>query len=432
MRYAHAVFFVSVFVLAASWAPNAARADVTADQRAALQAQLDQINKEIGENKQTLSQLQSERSSYERDVAIFDSKIQSAQLGIKARNLTLSQIKSDISQKQEGIRSLDGQLAAGQESLAQILRQTQRIDDMSLAEIALGGSLTALFEEIDDFQAIQKALGSAFDQMTAVRSDLAARKEALEDKRNEEQDLLQLQVLQQNSLKKSQKEKQDLVTATKGQESVYQQIIAKKQKSAAEIESALFELNGANKSASFGDMYQYAKQASALTGVRPAFILGILREESNLGENVGTGNWRDDMHPTRDAPIFEEICARLGLNPDSVPVSKRPSYGWGGAMGPAQFIPSTWVLYEDRIAKVTGQNPPNPWDPRTATFASAILLMDNGADAGTRAAERLAALRYLAGWKNATKPAYAFYGDDVMAFADEYQANIDVLARAAN
>jgi len=96
-------------------------------------------------------------------------------------------------------------------------------------------------------------------------------------------------------------------------------------------------------------------------------------------------------------------------------------------MGPAQFIPSTWILYKDRIAAMTGNNPPNPWDPRTAIFASAILMMDNGADAQTPQAERLAALRYLAGWKNATNPSYAFYGDDVMEIAVRIQSQIDVL-----
>jgi len=39
----------------------------------------------------------------------------------------------------------------------------------------------------------------------------------------------------------------------------------------------------------------------------------------------------------------------------------------------------------------------------------------------------LAALRYLAGWVNATKPAYAFYGDDVMQLAAKYQDLINIL-----
>jgi len=111
-----------------------------------------------------------------------------------------------------------------------------------------------------------------------------------------------------------------------------------------------------------------------------------------------------------------------------MPVSKKPWYGYGGAMGPAQFIPSTWVLYEKRIATATGHNPPNPWDPFDAFMAAGILLKDNGANKGTASAERLAALRYLAGWTNATKKAYAFYGDDVMDLASKYQAQINILS----
>ena len=95
-------------------------------------------------------------------------------------------------------------------------------------------------------------------------------------------------------------------------------------------------------------------------------------------------------------------------------------------MGPAQFIPTTWQLYVDRIRKITGHNPPNPWDPFDAFAAAALLLKDNGAAAGTYSAERTAALKYLAGsnWK---KTAYSFYGDDVMALAQKYQEQINIL-----
>jgi membrane-bound lytic murein transglycosylase B len=96
-------------------------------------------------------------------------------------------------------------------------------------------------------------------------------------------------------------------------------------------------------------------------------------------------------------------------------------------MGPGQFIPSTWLLYTDRISDLTGNRPANPWNPIDAFMGTALLSKDNGADKGTRAAERLAALRYLAGWKNATKPAYAFYGDQVMNYAADFDAKITIL-----
>lgn len=424
MRALGAGFFV--LILCTSVLPSVVTADTIANQQAALQSQLDQINKEIAQNQSQLSAEQKQRTSLERDVAILDYQIQEAQLEIKQRDLTIAQIKNSIVQKEAGIASLDSQVVAGEASVAQILRQTNEIDDTSLAARVLGGTLEGFFRELDDFGTVQKALDDAFTKMAVARKDLAARKAALQDQEQEQSELLQLQVAQRNALKVTEKAKQDLVASAKGQEAIYQEIIAGKQQTAAQIKTALFALNGANHSTSFGDMYAYAKEASASTNVRPAFILGILREESDLGQNVGTGNWKMDMNPARDAPLFQQICAALGLNPDTQPVSKRRSYGWGGAMGPAQFIPSTWTLYQDRIAKAAGQNPPNPWDPRTAAFATAIYMGDLGADGQTPAAERQAALRYLAGshWQN---PAYAFYGEAVMNYAREYQQNISVL-----
>lgn len=427
MRVLVGFIFLLLISPGVSFAQSASSTAATPDdKKAALQAQLDAINTQIKQNQAGLSQLQTKRTSLERDVDILDSKIKDAQLKIKARDLTILQLKGGIQEQELGINVLDSKVAQGQQSVGQMLRETRVIDDQSLAQIALAGNLKDLMQEIDDFQTIQRALGASFEKMANARDDLTKRKEALEEQQSEEQDLLQIQKLQQNQLKDTEKQKQTLVSSAKGQESIYQKVIAGQQATAAQIEAQLFTLRDSS-SVKFGDMFAYAKQASVVTHVRPAVILGILKEETNLGQNLGSGNWRLDMHPTRDQPVFLKITSELGLNPDTQPVSKKQNYGWGGAMGPAQFIPSTWILYKDRIAKATGDNPPNPWSARDAVFATAILMMDNGADAQTPAAERLAALRYLAGWKNATKSAYAFYGDNVMDFAADFQTQINVI-----
>ena len=80
------------------------------------------------------------------------------------------------------------------------------------------------------------------------------------------------------------------------------------------------------------------------------------------------------------------------------------------------------------IRKLIGKDSPsNPWDSKDAFVASGLLMKENGAGAKTYAAERLAALRYFAGWGGASKPAYAFYGDSVMQWAGEFQILIDQL-----
>lgn len=406
--------------------PFVASAALTPEERAELERQLGELETQINANKDVLTKKQGERQSLERDVAIIDAQIKDAQLAIRQRDLTIRKLTDGMKDKESAIAVLDVKVEKGQESIAQMIRRTREIDDISIAELTLGGNISDIFTEIDEFEAVQNALDKAFEAMATARADLLARKQALAEQQEEEQDMKQLQVLQRKSLEAKEDEKQELVAAAKGEEKVYQQVIAAQTKTAQEIKARLFELRDSG-AIPFGTAYQYAKEASALTGVRPAIILGIIAEESNLGENVGTGNWRTDMHPTRDQPVFETLMAELGLDPDTQKVSKKPWYGWGGAMGPAQFIPSTWVQYKDRVAKITGQSPANPWDARTAIFASAMLMADNGADKQTRAAERLAALRYLAGWGNASKPAYAFYGDDVMTLADKFQKEIDVL-----
>jgi len=426
-RYARsALLFGALIGVLLFSAPALSFAETVEERRARLEQELAVIEQDIVQKRGVLSEKQKERTSLERDIAILDNQIAIAQQQIKHRDLTLSKIRDDIGDKQVAITELDKKVSRSATSLAQILRRTREIDDISLTELILSGSITDFFKDIDDFERVERALDVSFDEMAVLRDDLSARKQTLESRQSEEEQLRRLQVLERQAIEKKEKEKQQILTVTKGEEKTYQTLIADRERQAAQIRSALFGLRDST-AISFGVAYQYAKEASVLTNVRPAVILGILREESNLGENVGTGNWKVDMHPTRDQPVFAELMKELGLNPDTMPVSKKPSYGWGGAMGPAQFIPSTWVLYKDRIARISGENPPSPWTARTAIFASALLMADNGADAGTRAAERLAALRYFAGWANARKAAYAFYGDDVMSFADRYQKDIDIL-----
>jgi peptidoglycan hydrolase CwlO-like protein len=445
MSYNHLVMKFSRFlvVFALLTLPLSASAALTPEERAELERQLDEVNQQIAQNQAELSKKQSERQSLERDVAILDAGIRDTQLAIKQRDLAVRKLTDGITDKEAAIKVLDGKVAEGQESVAQMIRRTHEIDGITIAELALGGSITDLFTEIDNYQIVQQALDDAFKEMAIIRADLSARREALQSQQEEEQSILQLQKLEREKLQKSEREKQQLVSAVKGQEANYQKIIAERQQTASQIRARLFQLADSSE-ISFGVAYDLAKAAGAASGVRPAFVLGILKNESDLGRNVGQclltndpakGNGKGAntgtafakvMHPTRDVDPFLEITAELGIDWQSQRVSCPQAVGYGGAMGPSQFIASTWMMYKDRVAAATGMNPPNPWDNRAAFTASAIFLSDIGAARGTREGEREAALRYFAGgnWKN---PSFASYGTRVLGFADEFQAQIDVL-----
>ncbi|MFF0629772.1 C40 family peptidase [Streptomyces sp. NPDC004296] len=53
-----------------------------------------------------------------------------------------------------------------------------------------------------------------------------------------------------------------------------------------------------------------------------------------------------------------------------------------GAVGPMQFLPSTFTAYAYPVPP-GGANPPTPWDPTDAVWAAARMLCANGAKAGT-------------------------------------------------
>jgi membrane-bound lytic murein transglycosylase B len=98
-------------------------------------------------------------------------------------------------------------------------------------------------------------------------------------------------------------------------------------------------------------------------------------------------------------------------------------------MGPAQFIPSTWMAYKDKVSKITGNNPANPWDIKDAFVAAALYLARWGATKQTRDAEWRAAMIYFSG---STNTRYRFYGDSVLVKADEIEKKISYLKELAS
>ncbi len=455
-----AFLFGLLFVLAAghsgaAYAAPATTAEVAAH-RKQLEAQLQAIEADIAASRGVLSEKQKERQSLERDIGILDAQIKQAKLSIKARDLTILNIADDISDKNRDIAALNAKLKKEKLSLAEIIRRSNYIDDQTFVEFAFDAqSVSEFFSDLDVFASVSRALHDSFVEIAASKNQVAAAVDILEEKKDDEITLRQTQVYEKNQIEARERDRAEILKITKGEERLYQDIIKAKERSAAEIRAELFDLRDTT-AISFGKALEYAQVASKLTGVRAAVILGVLRQETDLGRNLGSGSYATDMHPTRDVPVYLAITAALGYDPEKMPVSKQPGYGWGGAMGPGQFIPSTWACFggfvntttgrcgkgtdgtykgpwqydesKDAVRKVLGKaTPSDPWNNQDAFMATAMLMRDNGADKGTRAAERLAALRYFAGFGNAGKSAYAFYGDGVMKHADYFQSQIDLL-----
>jgi len=411
-------------------------AAVTAEQKR-LEEELKKVEAEIARQTVLLQGKQKETASIQRDVDILTAEIKQAKLKIQAKEIEIKRLGSDIGKKETVILTLSERIEREKESMSELLRKTREVDETSLPEIVLANnSLSELFRDFDTFSTVQLSLHQSFEDIRSNKQKTETEKVQLTTRRSAEIDARAEIEKQKRTIEAKEDEKQNLLRVSKGQENSYKAVLAERERERQAIRSALFRLRGAT-NISFGEALDYANVVAKATGIRPAFLLAIITQESNLGENIGTCNrpgdppeksWREIMKPTRDYEPYLAITKELGLDPDTMPLSCPYGGGYGGAMGPAQFIPSTWISYKDKIARATGNNPPSPWNPQDAFAASGIYLTELGAGAKTYTAERTAALRYYAGG-NWSAPQNAFYGDSVMNIATQYQTQIDILQK---
>lgn len=394
--------------------------------RAELNAQIEELTKQIEKYREGVRGIQSQAKSLEGELDLLDNQIGEFELEIKRIKLIVGSIESEIYNINLKIRELEQQTEDEKMILGVLIREIYKYDETSFLEIILTKeNLSDFFSELQSLENLQMGIQKSLEEIRIFKEYLAVKESELEEQKNEMIALKAIQETQKYSIEKKKKARQKLLDDTKGQEYLYQRLIKNKQADVNTIRSQLYILQGMGGSLSFENALNLAEFASSVTGVRPAFLLAVLSKESGWGANVGTGTWRADMNP-RHHSAYLAICERIGVNPDMMPVSRRAWYGWGGAMGPAQFLPKTWLGYENRVAAITGHNPPSPWDIEDAFVAAALYLVNAGAAERTYEAERKAYMIYLAG-SNWWKPYLQFIGYQVMDLAVTIQEQINLI-----
>ncbi|MBI2582660.1 hypothetical protein HYW30_00295 [Candidatus Azambacteria bacterium] len=391
-----------------------------------LEAQLRDLSSQISAYENAIRENQKQERTLKREIEVIDARLRKIDLEIQATDIEAKLVEGEIAGKVAKIQEIEGRVANERVALAGAVREVSRGDAASLLELVLTQKkFSDFFDTIQAIETVQRAVLSSLREIHAQKIMLSKEKEELEARREE---LLALKILEENErgeIENIKAEKQEILAATKGRETAFGQYLKNARLQLADVRQQLFEIKGIGLSIPFPEAYGYARFAAEKTGVRTALILAVLKAESNFGVHVGSGSWRTDMHP-RDQAAYLDITKRLGLSPDVMPVSRKPSYGWGGAMGPAQILPATWLGLEEEVSRITGSNPPSPWNLQDAFVAAAVKLRRAGANRKTAAAEWRAAMIYFAG-SNWTRPAFSFYGNTVTQLAKEFDEKIAAL-----
>lgn len=417
------------------------RAETSDDtqERTLLEQELKDLEQQIAEYEQDITKTQAEKQTLQNQISILKKTINKLDLQIYQNNLVIKDLGLQVKDTESSINQTSLKIEESRTNLASVLQAIQESDQRSLVEILLfEKEISGFFDDLMKLEALNSKSQDFLKEIKNLKTSLENQKVSLDDEKNELENAVKLTTLQKQESQSAQKQKDSLLQLT---EAEYQAQLEKKesaQKRVAEIKARIFELIGVPEAPTFGEALEIAKYVQGVTGVQPALLLAVMTQESNIGKNVGQCFLKNTstgegviayngkavsrvMNPTRDVPYFLQITKELGRDPFNTPVSCPMSVGWGGAMGPAQFIPDTWgnpkYGYGPKVKEVTGKAA-DPWNIKDAFLAAGIYLRDLGAAKD----EFRAVMKYFSGssWSKWEE----FYGRSVLAIKARYVEDI--------
>lgn len=408
--------------------PSPAPADTAASALGKLQAnqaqlkakqdELSALDNKIKDLSQKQNTATNEAELAADQLAYISQQLQAAQLQYDQTLLSITVLNQDIADSENDVKTLEAAAEQTRDLLRHSLRDLYQQEQTSLLDVVLGStSLSELMTERRAYHEIQQRALQYVDELKERQQSIAKHLADLDLQQQQMQQLKEIQAYQQSDLSTQQTAKDNFLRLKQQQQAQYAREIAETKQARSEIERQMFSLRGLGVDLALTDAFQAARFASSLTNIRPALLLGIVKVETNVGETLGSGHFPDDMHPaSRDA--FIQLTSQLKLDPAKTPISRRPSnyQGWGGAMGPGQFMPDTWLGIAPRLSQLIGKPMPDPFSLPDALVAVGIMMADRGATNPAMEAEAIG--RYLAGpnWQY-----HLWYSARVLAVAAEYE-----------
>jgi peptidoglycan hydrolase CwlO-like protein len=422
-----------------------------------LQAISDQCDKDIAAQQAILGETQKQSASLAKGIAELTARINESKLKIKGNTAKIKQLGASIVVKTTYIGQLSERMGNIKESMAKMLRNNYEIDQISTLEVFLSSkNLSDFFKDVDDYASINVKLRELDQELTGVKTDTEKAKKDLETKKTQEEKLKFEQEAAKKQSENLQKEKQSVLTITKGQEAAYQKVIGELERNKNKIRNRLFRTVGGEE-LTFGEALKVIQPYESTVGVSSALVLAVLTQESSvdslIGKNIGkcyynqsASNSANSVMSPSQIPSFLAIMSEVGLNPNTTPVSC-PIYSdgsYGGAMGPAQFMPKTWwdistgLGYKNRVGDVIGSTLPSPFNNKEAFVGTALYLKDAQTRCKTAYSKisdiwACSAAKYYGGLTLKGSKLYSFmygtygYGHQVAIRAAQFQKDIDTL-----
>lgn len=304
---------------------------------------------------------------------------------VKTTSSLLKETANEIARKEGEIKNLNDQVVLYKTMLSAYLQEVYFGNQDQTIKLAVANeSLDAIFSNDEQMLNVKEKILRVLDEIDASQNKLVATTDELADEKAKHEKLLQQKKAEQGEIISDIKESQ----AT----------IAELNDRLDKLRSTLSSFLG--KSYDTKDIDDAVSFASKATGIRKEFLQAELIVETGYGTFTGGCTYKKIRMKSADVTEFLKIAAELteayGGDYKNKKLSCSPSWGgYGGAMGVAQFMPTTWIGYKAKISSKTGSNPADPWDLADGITGMAIKLANAGAT--SKSGEKMASKRYYCG-----------------------------------
>jgi peptidoglycan hydrolase CwlO-like protein len=380
----------------------------------------DEIKDDISDIEKKLQKEQSAKARLEAQLRIIQSSVNATQEQIQETENLIQEIQASISRKEGEIKELSDKIDFQKIALRSLIQELYYQKKSPTAGFLLDqGSAFSLVRGTDRTTTLEQKLVELISDIEGSKIKVAKEKESLAENQGDHEKLLKAKEVQQQRLIADKQETQGDISE---KDATIGELNAKLGKLRSDLSSLLGE------DLSTDDIVEAAKIAGKATGVRKDFILGELVVETDLGRFTGGCTYKNIRMKSADKTEFLKIASELekayGGNYKNKKLSCSPGYGYGGAMGVAQFMPTTWKGYKSYISSATGHNPPDPWNIIDGVMGMAKKLANGGAT--SKGGERLASKRYFCGgpsspyWNNKCEK----YASNVQYWANNYEKKL--------
>ncbi|MDO8240694.1 MAG: hypothetical protein Q7T51_01800 [Candidatus Moranbacteria bacterium] len=351
-----------------------------------------------------INKLTAKQEQVTKDLNASKVLLQKNQVQVGTTKSKIVETVTEIARKETELKNLADQVALYKKIMTAYLQELYFNNQDPVMQLAMANeNLNNIFGNDDQMLNVKEKILGLLDNIDASQQVIAQTKEELADKKAEHEKLLQQQKAEQGEIVGDIKEAQ----AT----------LAEIQQKIAELRSTLSSFLG--KSYSTKDIDDAVAYASKATGLRKEFLQAELIVETGYGTFTGGCTYKNIRMKAADVNEFLKIAAELtkayGGDYKGKKLSCSPKWGgYGGAMGVAQFMPTTWIGYKAKISAKTGSSPADPWDLADGITGMAIKLAAGGAT--SKSGEFLASKRYYCGG-----PGSSFWNNKCNDYAKKVQ-----------